>query len=559
MKLKKLFMRHYYFLVLLMTCSLQLSAQQNDIVKTQGITSALHQNNIGQIIFTEKAITAAELKKTDFLSAYTLTNKSNLFITVFMGNSLTNYMHQLAPELNADSLVKIGCYQFSLFIDDHLVYSSNLHPGAPYGSIKNFETIISKPLINYQAENTLWTQSFWGRFMHFGGDSALTEGKHLLRMEIRPYVQLATLKVGNLIAKGELNITVNRKPKIDLAKINLNPVKAYDGFPVSTEKLDSNKIKELKAYIDAAVFKNISSVVVIKNGKLLVEEYFNGEGRDTLHDPRSVGKSFASAITGIAMGEGYLKSEDQTLKEFYDLKSFDHYSPLKEEVSIKNLLTMSSVFDGNDDIDASPGNEENMYPTDNWVKFALSVPVSLTRPKDEWHYFTAGVILLGDILNKTVPGGLDKYADEKLFKPLNIRDYKWQYTPQHVPNTAGGIRLKALDFAKFGQLYKNDGKWNSKQVIPKFWIEKTFTKYKALPGRNGEYYGYLFWNKKYVVKNKAYETFYCAGNGGNSIFVFKDQPLVIVITATAYGAPYAHPQVDQMMERYILPAVIDTN
>jgi CubicO group peptidase (beta-lactamase class C family) len=350
---------------------------------------------------------------------------------------------------------------------------------------------------------------------------------------------------------------VRRKPVIDPGKIHINHPKSYPGFNVSSEKYDQNLIKILKGNVDEGVFKNISSVIVIKNGKLLIEEYFNGETRDSVHDPRSVGKSFASTIMGIAENEGIFKNEDQRLKEFYDIKSYDNYSPLKENVSIKDILTMSSVFDGNDDDGNSPGNEENMYPTPDWVRFTLNLPVNLIRPKEEWHYFTAGVVVLGDILNKTVPGGLEKYADQKLFNPLGISRYKWQYTPQNVPNTAGGIRMNALDFAKYGQLYKNRGVWNGEQIIPKKWIDKTFTKYKTIPGRKDEFYGYLFWNKKYLVKGKSYETFYCAGNGGNKIYIFPDQPLVIVITATAYGAPYAHSQEDKMMTDYILPAVLN--
>ena len=70
------------------------------------------------------------------------------------------------------------------------------------------------------------------------------------------------------------------------------------------------------------------------------------------------------------------------------------------------------------------------------------------------------------------------------------------------------------------------------------------------------FYGYLFWNVTYKVGNKQYETFFATGNGGNKIFVFKDQPLVVVITATAFGKWYMHRQADSMMERYILPAVI---
>jgi CubicO group peptidase (beta-lactamase class C family) len=549
-------MKNYIFLILFLI-SASLSGQTIDIAKTAGITSEIHKANIGKIIFTSIPVQLSGLKEVDFMKDYVLSNKSDLFITVFMNNSATNYMHQLAPDLSDEELNKQGDYQFNLLVDNKLVYSSNLLPGAPYKRIQDTATIFTKPLINNHSTDNVWSQSFWNRFMNNGGDSALTEGKHLLKMEIRVYVQSGSeIKVGDLIASGSLNINVNRIPVIDLTKISLTPLKPYDGFKVSTENYNKNLIKKLRGYIDEGVFKNISSVVVVKNGKLLIEEYFNEETRDSLHDPRSAGKSISSTITGIAESEGYLKNEEQSLKEFYNLLSYGNYSVQKENISIRDLLTMSSIFDGNDNDYDSPGNEENMYPTPDWVKFTLDLPINLTRPKDEWHYFTAGVVLLGDILNKTVPGGLEKYADQKLFKPLGIINYKWQYTPQNVPNTAGGIRMNALDFAKYGQLYKNMGKWNGKQIIPEAWVKKTFTKYKSIPGRKNEFYGYLFWNKTYTVNGKAYETFYCAGNGGNKIYVFPDQPLVIVITATAYGATYAHTQEDKMMMEYILPAVI---
>ncbi|NII29056.1 serine hydrolase [Pseudoflavitalea sp. X16] len=543
---------HSRLLIVIFLLGSVITATAQDIVRDQGITSPFHQANTGKIIFTARPIALPELTPGDFLDTYELTNKSNLFMTVFMNHSLTNYMHRLAPGLSVDSLHKLSGYQFSLLVDGRLVYKSDIL-GAPLPAVRDTETVMRKPLIDNEQEGVWWTQFFWGRFLRNGGDSALTEGKHLLRLEIRPHVLSV---VGDVIAAGDLNLVVNRKIVVDVSRIQLNRIEPYPGFAVSTESFDRNKIKELKGKIEAMEFRRINSIVVIKDGKLLIEEYFNGESRSSLHDPRSVGKSFASTMAGIAIGEGYLKGEGQTLKEFYPLSTFANYSPEKERVTLKDLLTMSAAFDGNDDDGNSPGNEENMYPTSDWVKFTLDLPVSATRPRGQWHYFTAGVVLLGDILNKTVPGGLEQYAHKKLFAPLGIQ-YQWGYTPQHVPNTAGGIRLNALDFAKYGQLYKNGGRWNGKQILPRQWVDKTFSRQLPIPGRPDEFYGYLFWNKQYTVRGKRYETYYCTGNGGNKIFVFKDQPLVIVITASAYGQPYAHPQVDRMMTDYILPAVLD--
>lgn len=549
--------RPFLLLTLIIVHAVSILAQTGDIVKTEGITSTLHRDNMGKIYFTASSITLDKLKSTDFLQSYTLTNKSNLFFIAFMGNSITNYLHQLDSTLSSDSLNKIGNYQFTILIDGKTIYQSNLFPGAPYPRIQDSTTVINKALINNDNSNGIWSESFWNRFMRFGGDSALTDGKHLLRMEIRPYLKGKTTIVGNIIAAGNLNLMVARKPVIDTKSIHLNQIQPYNGFEPSKEIFDTQKIKELKGSIEEGLFKKINSIVVIKKGKLLLEEYFNGETRFTLHDPRSVGKSFASTIAGIALHEKHLRSENQLVKDFYNLHSYKNYTAEKEQVTLKDLLTMSSSFDGNDEEENSPGNEENMYPTNDWVKFTLDLPTRDDAAKKNWRYFTAGVILIGDILNKTVPGGLEKYAEEKLFKPLGITQYKWQYTPQQVPNTAGSIQMSALDFAKYGQLYKNEGRWNGKQILPKAWVLKTFTKQKKIEGRDDEYYGYLFWNKVFRTKQKTYEAFYCAGNGGNYIIVLKDQPVVIVITASAYGQSYAHSQVNKMLTDFILPSILE--
>ncbi|MEI9809922.1 MAG: serine hydrolase [Bacteroidota bacterium] len=218
---------------------------------------------------------------------------------------------------------------------------------------------------------------------------------------------------------------------------------------------------------------------------------------------------------------------------------------------------MSSAFNGSDARSDSPGNEENMYPTDDWVKFTLDLPTDDSKVNGgQWDYFTAGVVLLGDILNKSVPGGLEKYTAEKLFRPLHISKYQWQYTPQKVVNTAGSLQMCSLDYAKYAQLYKNNGLWNGEQVIPSDWIAKTFTHQLQIPGRDNQFYGYLFWNKTFTVKGQNYESYYCAGNGGNEIIIFKDLPLVIIITAKAYNKPYAHPQADRITGEYLLPAIL---
>lgn len=544
----------YLFTYFSILTSLLCFGQHKNIVEPNQVKTDLHQSNIGKIFFTEQRFSYESLNEKNFLKTYKLTNKSNLFFVAYFNNSLTNYKRQLMPTFSADTLFKLGNYQFTLFVDSKLIFQSNLLPGAPQAKNQDVDTYLTRPFIDNIDGQGTWSESFWNRFMLNGGDKVLTDGNHLRKMEIRPYVKTDRIKVGGIIATGELLLEVNRHPKIDIEKIQLNKLSPYKGLEISNLPFDKKKIKYLKGAIDEGVFKKINSIIVLKEGKILIEEYFNGENRNSLHDPRSVGKSFSSTMTGIAIDEGFIKSDTQTLNDFYKLDQFQNFSQSKENATIKDLLTMSSGFDGNDEVDNSIGNEENMYPTQDWVKFTLDLPYQDSL-KENWHYFTAGVILLGDILNKSVPNGLEKYADDKLFKPLGITNYKWQYTPQNIPNTAGGIQMNALDFAKYGQLYKNFGTWNGQQILNKDWVEKTFTKQKQIIGRDNEYYGYLFWNKTFSANNRNYEAFYCAGNGGNYILIFKNEPLVIVITASAYGQYYAHSQVAEMLTKYILPSV----
>ena len=540
---------------LYLSLSLVLQGQDQNLVKNEGITSSLHRAHIGEVTFMSKPIPIQDYRESDFLKTFELMENCDLNIRTFMGNSLTNYLHQLAPDLSAEELNKIGNYQFSFYVDGAMVYMENIPPGAGGLAGKNRQTAFRVPLISSTEEDS-WGRFLWGRFMMKGGQEALAEGKHALIIEIRPYIKNPTLKTGGMIAAGRIILNVV-KPNVDEMEIAPQPIRPDSGWPVSNDSYDRKKIRDLNRKIAQKDFKDITSLVVIKDGKLLIEEYFNGADRTTLHDTRSVGKTFTSALMGMAIRDGYIKDMTRTLADFYDLKSFSNFAPKKSGVTLKNLLTMSSAFAGSDQDENSPGNEEKMYPTSNWVKFALDLPVDDAKENGrQWDYFTAGVILLGDILDKSVPGGLERYAEIGLFKPLGITRYKWQYTPKKIANTAGSLQMASLDYAKFGQLYKNGGLWDGKRVLPEQWVEATFQKYLPIPDAENGFYGLLFWNTTYKVNGHPYETFYCSGNGGNKIFVFTDQPLVIVITATAYNKPYAHPQVDKMMERYILPAVV---
>lgn len=526
-----------------------------NIVEPEKIENSVQKNHLNKIVFLDKVIALENIKENDFLKTIIFQEDKNFDIRIFMDNSLVNYLHQLDSSLTVDELLKKGNYQFNFIVDGKLIYTENLNTGAGTSESKKIKTSFRIPFFSTTNEDS-WGRYLWMRFyLANGGIDALEPGNHVLKIEIKPYLKTSTLKVGNVIATGDIELIVPPK-NVSEDQIAIQKIMPKSGWKVSEEKFNHEKIRALNQKITENRFRDITGIVVIKNEKLLLEEYFNGYKRDSLNDTRSVGKSFSSALMGIAIKDGYIKNENQSLKEFYDLKKFNNHSIKKDSITIKSLLTMSSGFDGNDQDEESPGNEENMYPTDNWVKFVLDLPMSENKIGETWNYFTAGVVLTGDILDKSVPNGLENYAQKKLFQPLGITNYKWQFTPQQKPSLAGGLKMNALDFAKFGQLYKNNGIWNGKRILDKSWIKKSFTNYFS-DKKDFEGYGYLFWRKVYKVGDKSFEAYLSNGNGGNKIIIFTELPVVMAITAKAYNKPYAHSQVDKMVQEYLLPAVCE--
>ncbi len=542
-------MKSNYFLILI---ACLLVSCKNDPA-SQSINTDLDKKE--NLSFSKDDIKKIESTSYNHINSFTLNKDKFLNIHFTLEKPLIQSLQKVAPNLTEDELLEKGNFQFSFLVDGKEVYVENLNKGA---GLKASKTEQLNHTIRLAAPKQLdyWGWFMWLKFMKLGGgQDELSEGNHSLTIEVRPYVIVDTLEVGSLLAKGSINIEV-AKIKIDESLVPIQKILPNSDWDISKGYVDTQKIEALNRKIAEDRFENINGIVVIKDGKLLLEEYFNGESRDSLHDPKSVGKSIASTMLGIAIEEEFITNENKALKSFYNLNTYANHSNKKESVTLKSLLTMSSGFDGDDSNYSSLGNEENMYPTNDWVKFTLDLPMKKeTNIGEEFAYFTAGVVVLGDIIHKSVPNGLVSYADKKLFKPLGITNYQWEYTPQNVGNTAGGIRLRALDFAKYGQLYKNKGLWNGKQILNEKWVEKSLGK-QIKQSLDEGYYGYLFWNKTYKVNNKEYEVSYCSGNGGNKVFIFKDIPFVIVITASAYNNPSAHSNVDKMMMEYILPAII---
>lgn len=513
------------------------------------------------IVFSDNWLPNSHLTKEDgdvtSIKEIDLYQGKNLYFAALLDQPLLAHLQAIAPSLTTRELLEKGNFRFVFYVNGEAVYTEALSAAALTNKQKQQDIVLSRPLFSEAGEDS-WGRFLWMRFMHFAGEEKLVENNNHLRIDLSVYADTPERVTSGVIASGELVIHVT-KPKAKESEIAIQKIDVNSGWRVSTKNYNKDLIRALNKKIAEKDFKDIDALVVIKNGELLIEQYYNGSDRQSLHDPRSVGKTFASTLLGMAIRDGYIKSEDHTLSDFYDLDNYENNSRIKAHVSLKQLLTMSSGFDGDDANSQSIGNEENMYPTDDWVKFALDLPMrgGVTN-KPSWSYFTAGVVVLGDVLHRSVPDGLESYADKKLFAPLGINHYQWQYTPKGVVNTAGGLALRAIDFAKYGQLYKNKGQWDGQQVLPKTWVEQSLSRQVPRGDNEGQgHYGYLFWNDTFPLNEKMVEVAYASGNGGNKIYVFKNLDAVVVITASAYNKAYAHPQVNKMMANYILPAIVD--
>jgi hypothetical protein len=269
------------------------------------------------------------------------------------------------------------------------------------------------------------------------------------------------------------------------------PDDLHDGIPVGSitgSGLDTALIHVMIDRVVNGTYKDVNSILLIKNGKLILEEYFYGFTADSLHELRSATKSFSSALIGIAMDKGLLKGVDQKIAGLfpgYDLGN----DPRKLKITIGDLLTQRSGLGCNDDDEKSPGNETKIYPTGDWIKTILGFPMACD-PGTQAAYCSGNILLLDKILEKVSGERLKEFARQNLFSPLGTKKFAWDFIPDSThQEDFGQVRLTPRDMAKFGLLYLNRGRFSGRQVISAAWVDSSLYKHTDLRGLG---YGYLW-------------------------------------------------------------------
>lgn len=303
-----------------------------------------------------------------------------------------------------------------------------------------------------------------------------------------------------------------------------------------------------------------TSVLIERGGAIVYERYFNGASAETLHDTRSATKSLTALAIGRAIGGGVLPGLDAPAFAYLaDLAPFANAGPIKSAITLGDLITMSSALDCNDNEEASPGNEENMYPKPVWARWAVDLPVRADYARDAhgrgpWRYCTAGVFLLGQILQRAAHQPIDEWMAAQLFAPLGIARFAFAKSPAGEAMTGGGLRLASRDLAKLARLTLARGAWRGQQLIPEDFARAALTIHRdAMPEQR---YGYLFWTREYHTRCGAVTGWFMGGNGGNAIAMFPSLDAIAVVTRTFYNHKGMHQQTARLLEEQLLPSLM---
>lgn len=315
---------------------------------------------------------------------------------------------------------------------------------------------------------------------------------------------------------------------------------------------DPELLDSMTTAIQRQMYPNVHALLIVKEGRLVYEQYFEGSdvrrgvgpqghvvfNATMRHDVRSITKSVTSALVGIAIGAGLLGPIDQPI---FDL--FPEHAGLatssKRGITLRHLLTMSSGLAWNERVSyADTSNDERrMNRSTDPVQFVLSRPLA-SAPGTVFNYSGGSPQLLAAAVQRAAGRPLLEYAKTVLFEPLGITDVEWVHDSSDVPSAASGLRMRPVDVAKLGLLYLNHGRWRGQQVIPASWVEASQTRQIELPaadsdgGRHG--YTLLWWHSRLQTTRGDIEVYNAAGNGGQNIFVVPQYGMVVTIFGGRY-------------------------
>jgi len=319
----------------------------------------------------------------------------------------------------------------------------------------------------------------------------------------------------------------------DLESVDYTPNPNGD-WPVSTpeaEGLDPDAVARI--YAEAAGLDTIYSLLIIKNGRLVAEDYFNGSGSWDACILASVTKSITGALTGIALEQGYIEGLDQPMLDYFPELAGQVSDPRKFDITIRHLLQMRAGYPWEE---SDPTLFQILFHdgfhTTDLVRFPL-----IRDPGTDHDYSNLSSHLLGIIVSRATGRDLLDYANEVLFHPIGAEAADWQMGWENYRLGFANIELTARDVARFGQLYMDGGLYEGEQIVPAQWVTDSLATYSTDAwdyriGRNVRDmgYGYQWWSLRSGVHvyNMAW------GHGGQQIMLVHDLNMIVVVTADPF-------------------------
>jgi len=374
-------------------------------------------------------------------------------------------------------------------------------------------------------------------------------------------IEMNWIQNGNELNAVRLDPVVRKN---DIRSVMHQPEIIGDGWMTAScqnEGIEPKNLAMILKRIRAGTYKGIDGFVIVKNGKLVAEQYFDGFNRDSMHLTRSSFKSVVSILVGIAIEDGIIRLKDKIVDYLPEYDDCENWDERKKDITIEHLLNMRAGYDCEEIFGLGPVHELKMVMSHDWLKYCIDLPL-IHNPGEQWSYCSNNVFLLSVILANATGMSILEFAEQRLFVPLEISTYSIE---------DGCLSMKPRDLAKIGQLILNDGNWKDTKIVSSKWIRESTRMHTIIPwswttewasskkNSNTSGYGYLWFQQDFYIGKRKYRGVFAWGNGGQYIMVFPSLNLVVVFTGSNYSQTIQRAQLQpfDILVRYILPGVKD--
>lgn len=330
------------------------------------------------------------------------------------------------------------------------------------------------------------------------------------------------------------------------------PVELTQPWQTAAPEDEGFAVGQLNAALQrAADTERLTSLLAVRFGRLVAEEYYRGRTVQSLNDVRSVTKSVVSTLTGLAIANGWIRDVDQPIGELID-SATTALTAEQAAITVRHLLTMSSGFQWDEGGTA----EYNAWVTStDPIQFLLDRPLEST-PGQDFTYNSAAVHLLGVALEDATGMTLPEMADAWLFGPSGISGSAWEPLGPGRVNGGSGIDLRSRDLARLGTLMLQDGVSGTSRILPNGWVaaatQPSFTWRSSYGPLSALSYGRLWWTDDQAPT----QAFMAWGFGGQFIYVVPALELVVVATTEWQGVGASATAVTQEVLDLVVNGVV---